>query len=351
MGGTLAPDATYSAHPKLDPATGEMWNFGVAYGKDTQLALYRTTKEGRTHVAAKLKLPVSAMVHDFALTKTKAIFVVPPIVLPRVPLGLVLGQQSFGESLRYRPELGVNIAVVDRATGETRWSRTDPFMMFHTVNAWDEGDDVVLDVCAYPDARIMRTIEDVMVGDTPQAARACVERLRLAAAGRVTRARISETAIEFPRVARRALSAEHRIVYGVAWPEGRDFIAQPAVIDTATGDESLPRSVQPSSRGSACPSPRPALTSESDVWLLTLVLDGASRSTELRVFDGADIAAPPVATVRLPHVVPFGFHGNWVSAVSTGFTGDGDVPRGFDASTADPLDRLDARARRLAVAA
>jgi beta,beta-carotene 9',10'-dioxygenase len=112
------------------------------------------------------------MVHDFALTKTKAIFVVPPIVLPRVPLGLVLGQQSFGESLRYRPELGVNIAVVDRATGETRWSRTDPFMMFHTVNAWDERDDVVLDVCAYPDARIMRTIEDVMVGDTPQAARA-----------------------------------------------------------------------------------------------------------------------------------------------------------------------------------
>ena len=42
------------------------------------------------------------------------------------------------------------------------------------------------------------------------------------------------------------------------------------------------------------------------------MLDAQARSTELRVLDGADIAAPPVATVRLPHAVPFGFHGNWV---------------------------------------
>jgi 8'-apo-carotenoid 13,14-cleaving dioxygenase len=58
--------------------------------------------------------------------------------------------------------------------------------------------------------------------------------------------------------------------------------------------------------------------SEADVWLLTLVLDGASRTTELRVLDGSDVTAPPVATVRLPHVVPFGFHGNWVSAARPG---------------------------------
>jgi carotenoid cleavage dioxygenase-like enzyme len=43
------------------------------------------------------------------------------------------------------------------------------------------------------------------------------------------------------------------------------------------------------------------------------VLDGASRATELRVLDAADLAAPPVARVPLPHVVPLGFHGNWVS--------------------------------------
>ena len=97
----------------------------------------------------------ASMVHDFALTATKVIFVLPPIVLPRIPVGLTLGQRSFAESLRYRPELGVDVVVVDRATGETRWLRTEQFMMFHTVNAWDDGDDVVVDVCAYPDGGIM----------------------------------------------------------------------------------------------------------------------------------------------------------------------------------------------------
>ncbi len=318
MGGSLSPDATFSAHPKLDPDSGEMWNFGVTYGRDAVLTLYRTTKDGRTGTAARIALPVPAMVHDFALTKTKVVLVVPPIVIPRVPVGLVLGQRSFGESLRFRPDLGVHIAIVDRATGEARWSRTDPFMMFHTVNAWDEGDDVVLDVCAYPDGRIMRTIEDVMVGADAEPARSFVERLRVSALAGVEQSRLSGCAVEFPRVAPGVHCREHRTVYGVAWPDGRAFIAQPASIDTATGEARLAPLSPAQFAGECVPVSKAGAASESDVWLLTLVLDGASRSTELRVLDGADIAAPPVATVRLPHVVPFGFHGNWVSTEKNG---------------------------------
>ena len=271
-----------------------MWNFGVAYGRDARLRLYRTSGEGRTDVAASLTLPVPAMVHDFALTKTKAVLVIPPIVLPRVPVGLVLGQRSFGESLRFRPELGVNLAVVDRTTGETRWSRTGPFMMFHTVHAWDEGDDVVIESCAYADGTIMRTIEDVMVGSEPHAARAYVDRVRLGPSGRVDRARRSSCPIEFPRVAPSALGGPYRMVYGVAWPEeGRPFLAQPAAIDTATGEASLAALGPQEFAGKCVPVSKARASSESDVWALTLVLDGASRSTELRVLDGADIGAPP----------------------------------------------------------
>jgi all-trans-8'-apo-beta-carotenal 15,15'-oxygenase len=312
MSGTLAPDATYSAHAKLDPETDEMWNFGASYGREARLHVYCTTKEGETRLAAELTMPVPVMVHDFAISRTKVVFVLAPIVLPRVPLGLLLGQTSFGESLRYRPELGVSVAVVDRATGETRWSRTDPFMLFHTVNAWDEGNDVALDVCAYPDAVIMRTIEDVMAGDTPHRAPSYVERLRVESSGRVTRTRLSETPLEFPRVAGRAFGKEHHKVYGVAWPEGRPFFAQPVVIDTVTGEARLATLGPGEFAGECVPVSKANAASESDVWLLTLVLDGASRATELRVLDGSDVTAPAVASVRLPQVVPFGFHGNWV---------------------------------------
>ena len=309
--GALA-DGAYSAHPKLDPRTGEMWNFGTAYGRESTVSLYRTTAEGVTTKVTTLALPAPAMVHDFAITATRAIFVIAPIVLPRIPLGLVLGQRSFGESLHWRPELGVRIAVVDRASGEARWVTTDPFMLFHTAHAWDEGDDVVVDLCAYPDGAIMRTIVDIMVGDTPTPARCYPERLRITQSG-VSRTRLSATPMEFPRVAGRAWGQSEQRIYGTSWSDGLEFIGKPVAIDVATGRAEEAAIGAGEYAGECVPVAKAGATSERDVWLLTLVLDGASRTSELRILDGGDLAAPPVARVRLPHVVPFGFHGNWVS--------------------------------------
>ena len=316
MSGVLAPDAMYSAHPKLDPRTGEMWNFGAVVGAKPGLVLYRTTAKGVTTRVAEVGLPAFAMVHDFALTDTKAIFVIAPVVLPRIPVALLLGQRSFGESIAYRPELGVTIVVVDRATGDARRHKTEPFMMFHVVNAWDEGEDVVVDVAAYPDGRILQTLVDVMAGDTPSVARAWAERLRITRERAVTRTRLSDVPIEFPRVAGRALGREHTRIYGVAWAEGMDFIGRPIAIDTKTGKASEARFGAGELAGECVPVTKAGGTTESDVWLLTLGVDGIARTSELRILDGADSGAPPVATVRLPHVVPFGFHGNWVRRAS-----------------------------------
>src|SRR3954471_10930447 len=99
MGGVLGPREAISAHPKLDRATGEMWNFGVGYGPRTTVSLYRTAPDGVTSREAKLPLEFGAMVHDFALTPTRAVLIVAPIGLPRVPVALMTGRRSFGESL------------------------------------------------------------------------------------------------------------------------------------------------------------------------------------------------------------------------------------------------------------
>lgn len=314
MDGALEPHDRISAHPKLDRATGEMFNFGIAYGRKTEASIYRTTRDGATTRVATVTLPVPAMVHDFALTPTKVVFVVAPIALPRVPVGVMLGQRSFGESLRYRPELGVSVAVVDRATAETRWYRTEPFMMFHTVHAWDDGSDVVVDVCAYPDARIMRTLRDVMAGHAPSPARAWIERLRMRTSGTLERTRISDAPLEFPRVAGRAFGREPKRVYGVTWADGAPFLAQPIAIDVEGGEVQRAPLRADELAGECVPVSKPGATSESDAWLLTLVLDARARRSELRVFDAADLTAPPVVRVALPHVVPFGFHGNFVAA-------------------------------------
>ena len=81
--------------------------------------------------------------HDFALTATKAVFVLHPISLPRIPVALMTGRKSFGESLRWQPKRGTVVLSVDRQTGERRKYKTGPLLTFHTANAWDEDGDVV----------------------------------------------------------------------------------------------------------------------------------------------------------------------------------------------------------------
>lgn len=327
MGGALAPGRALSAHPKLDPATGELWNFGADYGPRPAVHLYRTDASGVTACVARVPMPVPAMVHDFALTARAAVLVFAPLALDRIPLGLVAGARSFGDSLRFRPARGTAIAVVDRESGEVGWHHTDPFVFFHTANAWDEGDDVVLDLCTYPDDAVMRLFTEVMVGRSlPVDGR--LERLQAGPRG-VTRRPVLHggssaedgAGLEFPRVSDAVATAAHRHVFGVTRRADADFLGTPVVVDTGRRRATLGPTAAHHFAGELVPvAKRDALeraggmgAQDDAVWLLTLVLDAAARRSELWVLDGEELDAPPVARVLLPNVVPFGFHGNWVA--------------------------------------
>ena len=312
MGGALGPHQAISAHPKLDRSSGEMWNFGVDYGPRNSISLYRTTADGSTTRVAKVALDFGPMVHDFALTPTKAVFVLHPITLPRVPVALMTGRKSFGESLRWEPQRGTVVVSVDRVTGEQRSYKTGPLLTFHTANAWDEGDDVVVDLCAYGDASVMKFVTEVMAGRDFVPSMPYLERLTLHPDGRMERRRLSETPLEFPRVAGRSLSQPHTRIYGATFNDEAQFLGAPAAVDPSSGSSSVAVMKSHQIAGEPVPVTKAGATSDDEVWLLTLVLDAQAGRTEVWVLDGADVAAPPVAVVPLPHVVPFGFHGNWV---------------------------------------
>jgi all-trans-8'-apo-beta-carotenal 15,15'-oxygenase len=313
LGGALGRRDWFSAHPKSHPS-GDVWNFGIGYGARTRARLYRCRPDGSVSREITVTLPFPAMVHDFALTERRAVFVVAPLTLPAIPVGMLLGSRSYGDSLRWEPRRGTHVGVVDLASGEVRWHRGDPFTMFHTVNAWDDGDSVVLDVCAYPDAAVMRALFQFMTGTVTTPASAWPERLVLDGWSRIRRQRLSATSLEFPRIAPSVDCCEHRRIYGVTANQAGGFLGVPACVDLALGTVATAPAQAHEFAGELVPVPRRGARDESDVWLLTLVLDAQSRRSELRVLDGADITAPPVATVRLPHAVPFGFHGNWVDA-------------------------------------
>jgi len=53
---------------------------------------------------------------------------------------------------------------------------------------------------------------------------------------------------------------------------------------------------------------------ETNGWYLAYVYDSARNSSDLVILDAADFGGEPVARIQLPRRVPYGFHGNWISA-------------------------------------
>ena len=104
------------------------------------------------HHLQPVQLPWPVMNHDFALTTKHMVFVIDPIV---ASFGrVVLGLQSFGESLRWDPSKPTHIVLVPRDGGKPRMVETDPFFHFHVNNAFEDGGDTVVDLVRYDDYSI-----------------------------------------------------------------------------------------------------------------------------------------------------------------------------------------------------
>ena len=115
----------FSAHPKIDPVSGDLYNFGIDYGAKTTLTPYRIAGDGALEAFPAIALPYPVMNHDFVLTKNYLVFCLGPILLH--PLKFVLGLASFDGALHWdggRPTL---ILLVRRDGSEApRWIETHP---------------------------------------------------------------------------------------------------------------------------------------------------------------------------------------------------------------------------------
>ncbi len=138
----------FSAHPKIDPRTGEVFNFGLDFFPRPMLRCYRLDKSRRLHSVGTVPIPKLGFVHDFALTERHLVFVLGPLVVSR-PIPVALGLRPFGEALSYKPELGTTIVLVPRDGGKATRIETDSLFHFHVANAYEAGPETVVDIVAH----------------------------------------------------------------------------------------------------------------------------------------------------------------------------------------------------------
>lgn len=317
--GALKRLGAFSAHPKADPATGEVFNFGLDFFPRPMLRCYRLDRRSRLHGVGTVPIPKLGFIHDFALTERHMVFVLGPLQV-RHPIGVALGLKPFDSALAYRHEAGTEIVLVPRDGGPHLRFEHDALFHFHVTNAYESGRRTVVDLVAHDPAdgwegwnghlRDYRGNPDPAFGGT-------LTRLELDRdARRVTSTVLNDRGCEFPQLDQRFATTEHRYSYlaEASLPGGKpDSIA---TVDHRTGD--ISRYVSEAGESICEPLFAPDLGEaggpsgagpEGRGWLLTLQHQPQRCASRLLVMAADRPADGPVAVVDLRHHVPMTFHG------------------------------------------
>jgi carotenoid cleavage dioxygenase len=310
FGDTLAHP--FTAHPKVDPATGDLLCFGYSWRAQPYLHYSVMNAQGALVSTTPIALPRPIMMHDFAVTPHYTIFMDLPMVFladdrPR---------------LTFAPALGARFGLLPRqGTGvEIRWFETAPCWVFHTLNAYEDGDEVVVLACRYPQYPALFDFQPRMLPyptdvKASHATDAVLYQWRFHRhTGRVQEGPLDDTPIEFPRINEAFIGHRSRFGYG-----GRAVGARfEGLIKYDLGQGTHVSHLHGPGRwgGEGVFVPRPDATGEDDGWLVTYVHDEATGISEMVVVETRDFAAPPVARVLLPVRVPYGFHGLWIAGTA-----------------------------------
>lgn len=308
FGGRLTGPMT--AHPKVDPATGVMYGFGYS-AVPPYLRYHVVDTDGQLVRTIDIDLPAPVMMHDFAVTATRAVFLDAPAVFD------LAGFAAGGPMLRWAPELGTRIGVMDRDGdgSDLRWYPVENCYAFHFLNAYDEGERLVLDACR------LSHLELGLGPDAPPSPPSHLGRFELdTATGSVEWHRIAAAPGDFPRIDERRTGRRHHTGY-VASIVGDDPTRPGGHFDSVVAhdlhrdDLQIHRFGEDEVCGEPVFAPDPDGTDERDGWLLVHVGDRRGTRSDVVVLDATSVHGPPVARIRLPRRVPFGFHGNWMPEV------------------------------------
>jgi carotenoid cleavage dioxygenase-like enzyme len=299
-------DGTFTAHPKIDPQTGEMLAFGYS-GIPPYVVYHVIDASGRLVRSVPIDTPFPSMVHDFITTPEHVIF-------PICPATLRIERMQQGEGLLgWEPDLGTHVGVMPRdgSAEDMVWFQTDPCYVFHPMNAHSDGRRIIAEMAQYPRVPVGGAGEDVEFVD------AHLVRWTLDLdGGTLKQEPIDDRAVEFPRIDERFTGLDYR--YGFAAGSGAEKSVLPllgmnAVVryDVRSGARDAHDLGAHDATGEPIFVPRNAEAAEGEGYVLSVVYRSREDRSDLLILDAENVSGEPVATVHLPHRVPGGFHGNW----------------------------------------
>ena len=301
----------FSAHPHLDPATGEM--HAICYDAPVMDTVWHVVldKEGKVRREEPIPVRQGPSIHDCQITENH-------VLVFDLPATFSMKRMLAGYAFPYdwNPEHGARVGLCPRdGLGmETIWCELDePCYVYHPANAFETADGkVIVDVVVHESTYARSTFGPG--GKWSRLERWTVDPV----SQKVDRKILDDRPQEFPRYDERKTMQPYRYIYDIALaghPDELDMAGNELFKHDLEDGSKLVRDFGPGRHpGEFVFLPRAPDSAEDEGWLIGLVIDTEQDKTELQILNADDFLGAPQAVIHLPHRIPPGFHGNWVAS-------------------------------------
>jgi carotenoid cleavage dioxygenase len=298
-----------TAHPQPDPQTGELHFYQYSFFTEPYLIYYIADAQGLVTRKQPIDLPRPALLHDMAITENYAIFFHCPLVFD------LRQAMRCGNPFVWQPDLGTRIGLIHRhdARKAPIWIETDPFWVWHFMNAFEENGNIQVDVAYYPQMKLGNNLSTVL-SNKSSFQRVTINPTQKTAVLH----QFDDRNVDFPTINLEQTGQPYQ--FGYMPHLDLDVIAQKGIpnyvpelmqYDVVNQTHHVHR-FKPGCYGSeAVVAPKPNGASASDHYVMVWAFDENRQASDLVIIDAADFTEP-IATIHLPVRVPMGLHGRWI---------------------------------------
>jgi all-trans-8'-apo-beta-carotenal 15,15'-oxygenase len=323
--GVLSIDEAFSAHPRLDPSCNQdngapcLVNFSIQPGLSSKITIFELNPAGEILRKYAHSVPGFCFIHDFVITPNYCIFFQNPVTFNPIPLAL--GIRAAGECIKFNPNQPTQIIVIPRnprGKEDVKILETQSGFVFHHVNAFEIGDEIVIDSICYDSLPEVEPESDFRQVNFEAGSPGKLWRFALNLKDETVEKELIESrCCEFPSIHPDNVGHKYRYLYiGAAHAETGNAPLQAILkIDLDSGDKQLWSAAPQGFIGEPIFVPRPGSEREDDGWVLALVYDAADQRSDVVILDARDLNQGAIARLHLQHHIPYGLHGSFTSEV------------------------------------
>ncbi len=305
-----------SAHPKVDEKTGDMMFFN--YSLNAPYMHYGLVdRHNKLQHYIPVELPGPRLPHDMAYTENFVILNDCPVFWDPE----LLKKNIY--AVRFYRDKPTRFAIIPRrgSPDQIRWFDAAPTYVLHWINAFEEGDEVVLDGYFQedPTPKPIKTApagyEHMMGFLDLHSMRSRMHRWRFnMKTGETREERLSDMTIEFGTMNQQYNGGRpYRYCYSAKSMPGMFLFNGVVKHDLKTG-ENWSVDLGADEFASEAPfAPRVNAKDEDDGYVITFTINEAKNRSECLIIDSKKFAEGPVCRIKLPHKICSGTHSVWAS--------------------------------------